>query len=77
MGWVGDADDNAVAEPRFAPLKVELLHRQEWASRGTARSALLQSIEAWHQPRRRRSTCGYRSPAQSEQHHRHAGRTAA
>ncbi len=37
MGTVGDCFDNAVAESFFAPLKVELLPRQVWPTRATAR----------------------------------------
>jgi len=69
MGSVGDAYDNAVAESFFATLKCELLHRQAWPTRTTARSAIFAFIESWYNPRRRHSTLGYRSPVAYERRH--------
>jgi len=40
MGSRGDAYDNAVAEAFFATLETELLIRQSFPSRGTARRAI-------------------------------------
>jgi putative transposase len=67
MGSVGDCYDNAVAESFFATLKGELLDRQTWPTRATARSAIFAYLEGWYNRQRRHSTLGYRSPAAFEQ----------
>lgn len=70
MGSVGDCYDNAVAESFFATLKVELLHRQPWATRRAAQLAIFEFIEVWYNRRRRHSTLGYRSPLEHEEVYR-------
>ena len=70
MGSVGDAYDNAVAESFFATLKCELLHRSPWLTRGTARAAIFDFVEAWYNRRRRHSTLAYHSPDSYEEAHR-------
>jgi putative transposase len=69
MGSVGDCYDNAVAESFFATLKGELLDRQVWATRATARRAIFAYIEGWYNRQRRHSTLGYRSPVAFERHY--------
>ena len=55
--------DNAVAESFFATIKTELIHRQAWPTRDTARQAIFEYIEGWYNTRRRHSSLGYQSPA--------------
>lgn len=66
MGSVGDGYDNAVAESFFATLKVELLHRQVWPTRATARRAIFEYVEVWYNRQRRHSTLAYATPAEYE-----------
>jgi putative transposase len=73
VGCPGTCWDNAVAESFFATLKTELLHRQRWATRQQARTAIFEYIEAFYNRRRRHSTLGYLSPADFEdRYHRQA-----
>ncbi|MGI8535408.1 MAG: IS3 family transposase, partial [Mycobacteriales bacterium] len=65
MASVGDVD-NSVAESFFATLQTELLDRSSWATRTELASAIFAFIEAFYNPRRRHSTCGYLSPADYE-----------
>ena len=69
MGRRGDAYDNAVAESFFATLKTELLHRERFATRDQARSAVFDYIEGFYNPRRRHSAIGYHSPIDYERSH--------
>jgi putative transposase len=66
MGSVRDAYDNAGVESFFASLKTELVDRQRWPTRATARTAIFKYIEAWYNRRRRHSTLGYATPAEYE-----------
>jgi len=66
MGRRGDAYDNAVAESFFATLETELLHRERFATRDQARSAVFDYIEGFYNPTRRHSSIGYHSPADYE-----------
>ncbi|WP_412741156.1 integrase core domain-containing protein [Krasilnikovia sp. MM14-A1259] len=66
VGRRGQCWDNAVAESFFATIKTELLHRQAWPTRDTARQAIFEYIESWYNTRRRHSSLGYRSPANYE-----------
>jgi transposase InsO family protein len=65
-GSVGDAYDNALAEAFFATLETELLMRQKFATRATARLALFDFIEGFYNSHRRHSALGYLSPAEFE-----------
>jgi transposase InsO family protein len=58
--------DNAVAESFFATLKTELLYRQSWPTRTTARLAVFEFIEVFYNRRRLHSTLGYCPPAEYE-----------
>jgi Integrase core domain len=69
MGSVGDCYDNAVCETFHASLKKERIYRRSWPTRAEARAAVFEYIEGWNNPRRRHSTLGYLSPAESERHH--------
>lgn len=66
MGAVGTAYDNAVAESFFSTLKRELVHRQRFATRAQARSAIFEFIEVFYNRQRRHSTIGMVSPAEFE-----------
>jgi transposase InsO family protein len=58
--------DNAVAESWFATLKLELIHRQSWATRAQARRAVFEFVEVFYNRRRLHSSLGYLSPAAFE-----------
>jgi putative transposase len=62
MGSVGDCYDNALAESFFATLECELLDRSSFKTRGEASLAVLDFIEAFHNPKRRHSALGQVSP---------------
>ena len=66
MGRRGDAYDNAVAESFFATLETELLARHSFNTRNQARSAVVNYIEGFYNPRRRHSAIGYHSPQDYE-----------
>jgi putative transposase len=67
MGRVGSAYDNALAESFVATLKTELLYRNSWPTRQTARTAIFEYIEGFYNNRRRHSALGYLSPAEFEE----------
>lgn len=58
--------DNAPMESFFASLKKELVHDEDYATRGQARASLFEYIEVFYNRKRRHSTIGYRSPAEFE-----------
>jgi len=58
--------DNAVAESFFGVLKRELVHREEWESRATARTTIAEWIEVFYNRQRLHSTLGYLPPVQFE-----------
>jgi len=66
MGSVGDCYDNAMAESFFASLECEVLDRERFATRATARLAIFRWIEGWYNTRRRHSSLGYLSPLEFE-----------
>jgi transposase InsO family protein len=66
VGRTGQCWDNALAESFFASLKGELIDRQAWPTRATARRAIVEYI-AWYNGTRLHSTLGYRSPAEYEE----------
>ncbi len=63
MSRTGNCWDNAVVESFFGTLKTELIHRQPWATRKSAREAIADYIELFYNTRRRHSHLGYLSPA--------------
>jgi putative transposase len=67
MGRVGSAYDNALAESFVATLKTELLYRNSWPTRQTARTAIFEYIEGFYNNRRRHSALGHLSPAEYEE----------
>lgn len=66
MSRKGDCWDNAVAESFFSTLKAELVHRNDYVSRGHARASVFDYIEAFYNGRRRHSALGYVSPVEHE-----------
>jgi len=66
MSRKGDCWDNAVAESFFSTLKAELVHQNDYVSRGQARASVFDYIEAFYNGRRRHSALGYVSPVEHE-----------
>jgi putative transposase len=66
MGSRGDCFDNAMAESFFATLECELLARQRFPTRNTARLAVFDYIEGFYNTHRRHSALDYLSPAAYE-----------
>ncbi len=64
MSRRGNCHDNAVVESFFGTLKTELVHRHQWTSRRSARSAIHDYIEIHYNRRRLHSHLGYLSPAE-------------
>ena len=62
MGSTGDAYAKAIAERLFAMLERAVINRRRFRSQAEARMALFQWLEGWHNPHRRHSALGYRSP---------------
>jgi transposase InsO family protein len=70
--------DNAVAESFFASLKLELIDRRSWATRGQVRHAVFDYIERFFNRVRLHSSLGYLPPAEYEDriHHHKAAHAA-
>jgi putative transposase len=66
LGSMADAYDNAMAESFFATLEREVLQRRTFKTQAEARMAVVEWIEGWHNPHRRHSSLGYRSPINFE-----------
>ena len=67
MSRKGNCWDNAVVESFFGTLKAELeTETKEYASRATARSAVVDFIENFYNAIRRHSSLGYLSPNEYE-----------
>ncbi len=67
MGREGCCFDNAPMESFFHMLKVELVHRERFATREEARRELLAYLEGYYNRQRLHSALGYRTPEQAEQ----------
>jgi transposase InsO family protein len=67
MGSVADAYDNSMAESFDSTLKRELIHRHSWANRQTAKTAIFEYIEGFHNTRRRHSALGHLRPSAYEE----------
>lgn len=67
MGRKGCCYDNAPMESFFHTLKVELVHRERFATREAARRELFASLEGYYNRQRLHSALGYRTPEQAEQ----------
>jgi transposase InsO family protein len=66
MSGVGQCWDNAPMESFFATLKKELVHQEDYQTRGQARASIFEYLETFYNPKRRHSSLGYRSPAAFE-----------
>jgi putative transposase len=67
MSRSGDVWDNSVMESFFSTLKIERVHRKDYATRDAARADVFDYIERFYNPVRRHSTLGNRSPVVFEQ----------
>ena len=65
MSRRGNCLDNAPMESFFGSLKTELVHRTRFSTRREATAALFEYIEIFYNQRWRRSSIGYRTPAQA------------
>lgn len=66
MSRKGNCWDNAMAESFFSTLKKELMHRETFATRQQALSAIFEYIEIFYNRQRRHSRLGYQSPVEFE-----------
>ena len=66
MGAVGSAYDNALMESFWGRMQVELFNRNKWKTRIELATAIHDYIELWHNPRRRHSALGMRTPNEAE-----------
>jgi len=62
MSRLGDCYDNACAESFFSTLKNKLIHGQAFATRETARMAIVSYIEGFYNRKRLHQTLDYRVP---------------
>jgi transposase InsO family protein len=69
MSRVAQCWDNAPVESFFATLKRELVHSEQYTSRGQAQASIFEYIEAFYNRVRRHSSLGYLSPAEFERTH--------
>ncbi|QGQ24654.1 transposase [Gimesia benthica] len=67
MSRKGDCWDNAVMESFFATLKKELIHRQKYETRASARHSIFEYIEVFYNRERLHSSLDYLSPEMFEQ----------
>ena len=63
MSRKGNCWDNAPMESFFAPLKKELVHHQQYQTRGKARQSLFHYIAVFYNRNRTHSAIGYQIPA--------------
>jgi putative transposase len=66
MSRRGNCWDNAVAESFFGHLKEELIYRQSWPTKASARAAVIDYIMGFYNSHRRHSALGYLSPTEYE-----------
>jgi putative transposase len=66
MSRKGECHDNAVAESVFATIKVELVHRQKFATRAAARAALFEYMEVFYNRNPPALDPGYQTPVDFE-----------
>jgi putative transposase len=67
MGRKATCYDNAAMESFFHTLKVELVHRERYTTRRTAKSKIFEYIETYYNRQRKHSAIGYKIPMQFEQ----------
>ena len=66
MSRRGNCWDNAPMESFFASLKKELVHDEDYATRGAATASIFEYIETFYNRVRRHSSLGYVAPAEFE-----------
>lgn len=66
-GLSGDCWDNAVMESFIATLKKELIHRQKYETRASARHSIFEYIEVFYNGEWLHSSLGYQSPEMFQQ----------
>ncbi len=66
MSGKGNCYDNAVVETFFKTIKSEMIWRMSFQTRAQARKEIARYIDAFYNPVRRHSTCGYTSPMKFE-----------
>jgi transposase InsO family protein len=69
MSRRGNCWDNAPMGSFFAPLKKELVHHEDYATRDEAKASILEYIEAFYNRVRRHSALGYVAPDEYERAH--------
>ena len=62
MSRRGNCYDNAYAESFLHRLKIELVHRQRFATPNEARAAIFEYIEVWYNRKRKHSSLGCLAP---------------
>ena len=62
MSGKGNCYDNAAMETFFKTIKAELIWRQVWQTRRDVEVAIFEYINGFHNPRRRHSALGWKSP---------------
>ncbi len=67
MGRRATCYDNAAMESFFHTLKVELVHRERYATRRKAQFSIFEYIETYYNRQRKHSAIGHRIPMQFEQ----------
>jgi len=66
MSRAGNCYDNAAMESFWSTLKSELVHRQSFATRAEARTAIFEYVEVFYNRRRLHSALDYKSPVDFE-----------
>ncbi|KGY06926.1 IS3 family transposase, partial [Vibrio sinaloensis] len=66
MSRQGNCWDNAVMEPFYSRLKVELIYAEDYQTLEEARMGIFEYIEVFYNRRRRHSALGYVSPVEYE-----------
>ena len=67
MSGKGNCCDNSAVESFFKSLKAELVWRQNWQTRRKVEAALFDDINGFHNPRRKHSDPGWKSPVAFDQ----------
>lgn len=66
FGSVGDGLDNAMMEPFWSSMQIEMLNRKKWKTRLELANAMFDYIEIFYNRQRRHSGLGYRTPIEYE-----------
>jgi putative transposase len=69
IGSLCDAHVHAMAERFFATLERELSNPRRFKSQVESKTVVFEWIEGWHNPHRRHSSLGYRSPVNHQRAH--------